>query len=236
MVLGAVARIRSPNALADTIAPCTYDSTERAAYPVPQENPVRKLIATSFLCLCALFLAQAPAHAQQIDVAFGGNTLIAPPATSTAESLRGGFYPTISGDVLFYHHLGVGGEISWRGSKNVYPTTLGPFPYRPVMFDIGAVYAPPLPFHFVQPQLEAGIGAEDIRFYSSSFCNPYTGSCYASSKHFMGRLGVGLKFYVFGNFFVRPQFAVYLIHNNVEFSSTHATQVGIAIGYTLGSH
>jgi len=196
---------------------------------------VKKTIATSVLCFCALFLVQVPAHAQQIDVAYGGGTISAPAPTVNAESLRGGFYNTISGDVLFFHHMGAGAEVSWRGSKNDYPTVGGPLPYRPLFFDVNAVYAPPL-LPKIQPQFEAGIGAEDLRFYSASFCNIYTGSCYLSSKHFMGHLGIGLKVYAFGNFFVRPEADLYLVHNNAEFSAARATRIGISIGYTLGSH
>jgi len=201
---------------------------------------VRKLIAPFIACFCALFLVQATAHAQQIDVAFSGGTLTAPAATTNnttiTESLRGGFYPAFSGDVLFYHHLGVGAEVAWRGSQNyyrpdAYSTTL---PYRPVLFDFDAVYAPSLPFHLIQPQLQAGIGVEDVRFYCASCGNYY--QTYSTVKHFMGHFGVGLKFYAFGNFFIRPEADVYLVHNNVEFSSLYATRVGIAIGYTLGSH
>jgi hypothetical protein len=204
---------------------------------------VRKLIATSTLCLCALFLFQANAHAQQIDVAFGGDTISAPSATSASsgfsqQSLSGGFYPTLSGDVIFYHGLGVGAEVSWRGSRNYYQPSLyfNSLPYRPVFVDFDAVYAPSLPFHFIQPQLQAGIGVESIRFYCASCGSYYGGTNYTSSKHFMGHLGFGLKFYLLGNFFVRPEVGVYLIHNNVEFSGVHATRYGISIGYTLGSH
>jgi hypothetical protein len=197
---------------------------------------VRKLIASSFLCFCALFLVQATAHAQQIDVAYGGGSIHAPAATSTTETLSGGYYNTISGDVLFFHHLGAGAEVSWRGSKNNY---LGNFslPYRPVFFDVGAVFDPTLPMvHFIQPQLEAGIGAEDIRFYCSTCYNPFYNTTYVSSKHLMGHLGAGLKFYLLGPFFVRPEVGWYLVHNNAEFSSVEATEFNISIGFTLGSH
>lgn len=195
---------------------------------------MRKLIASSFLCFCALFLVQATAHAQQIDVAYGGGSISAPAATSTSETLSGGYYNTISGDVLFYHHLGVGAAVSWRGTRNNYLGNVS-LPYRPVFFDFDAVYDPSLPLvHFIQPQLEAGIGAEDIRFYCSSCYNPFTGTTYISSKHFMGHFSVGLKFYVMGNFFVRPQIGWYVVHNNVEFSAINATNYAIAIGYTLG--
>jgi hypothetical protein len=218
---------------------CSIDLPERTSRYLSQENPVRKLIATSALCFFALFLMQATAHAQQLDVAYGGGTLTAPGASSASgsyspQSLAGGFYNTISGDVIFFHHLGAGAEVSWRGSNNYYQGNVS-LPYKPVLFDFDGVYAPPL-IPRVQPQLQAGIGVEDIRFYSSSFCSIYTGTCYATSKHFMGHLGAGLKIYLLGGFFVRPEADVYLVHNNVEFSSLYATKVGLSIGFTLGPH
>jgi hypothetical protein len=206
------------------------------------ENAVRKLTATALFVFCALFLFQANARAQQIDVAFGINTLTAPSASSASgdhfpQSLTGGFYPTLGGDVLFWHHLGVGGEVSWRASRS-YFGGLADLPYRPIFFDFNAVYAPPVN-HWVQPEFQAGIGAEDVRFYQSTYIyNPYTGSYtnYYSSKHFLTHFGAGVKFYVWGNFFVRPEVGIYLVNNNIEFSSAHATRFGVAIGYTLGSH
>lgn len=203
---------------------------------------MRKLTASALLVFCALFLFQVKARAQQIDVAFGLNTVTAPSASSASgnhfpQSLTGGFYPTLGGDVLFFHHLGVGAEVSWRASRS-YFQGLASQPFRPIFFDFGAVYAPPIN-HRIQLQFDAGLGAEDIRFYQNTYIyNPYTGSYtnYVSSKHFMTHFGAGVKFYVWGHVFVRPQVGVYLINNNVEFSSAHATRMGISIGYTLGSH
>ena len=203
---------------------------------------MRKLTAIVFLCFCVLFLTQGTAHAQQIDVAFGADTLTAPSASSATgdhfpQSLTGGFYPTIGGDVLFWHHLGVGGEVSWRGSRG-YFQGLASQPFRPVLYDFDAVYAPPLTSK-IQLQLSAGVGAESIRFYQNFIsCNYLSGSCtnYVSSNHFLGHFGAGLKFYVWGHVFVRPEIDLYMVRNNLEFSSARATRVGVAIGYTLGSH
>jgi hypothetical protein len=201
---------------------------------------VRKLIATALLCVCAVFLSQGTAHAQQIDVDLGLNTLTAPSASSASgdhfpQSLTGGFYPTIGGDVLFFHHLGVGGEVSWRASRS-YFQGLSSLPYRPVFYDFNAIYAPPIT-HEIQLELQAGVGAESIRFYQSNYVCTYT-SCtnYISSNHFLGHFGAGIRFYPWGNFFVRPEVSYYLVNNNFQFSSAHATRFGIAIGYTLGSH
>jgi hypothetical protein len=83
----------------------------------------------------------------------------------------------------------------------------------------------------------AGIGGESIRFYSNSYTNcDYYGDCtnYVSSNHFMGDLGGGVRFYPYGNFFVRPEVRLYLINNNVEFSSSHPVRYGVSIGYAFG--
>lgn len=49
-------------------------------------------------------------------------------------------------------------------------------------------------------------------------------------------MGGGIRVYLYGNFFVRPEMRVYLVHNNVEFSSGHSRSVryGVSIGYTFG--
>jgi hypothetical protein len=204
------------------------------------ESEVRKLIATILLCFCGLFLSQSTAHAQQIDVAFGANTLTAPPASSASgdhfpQSLTGGFYPTLGGDVLFFHHLGIGGEVSWRASRSYFQGLFSQ-PYRPVFYDFNAIYAPPIT-HQIQLEFQGGVGAESIRFYQNFTVCSFT-SCtnYVSSNHFLGHFGAAVRFYPWGNFFIRPEAGVYLVNNNLEFSSAHATRFGIAIGYTLGSH
>ncbi len=72
----------------------------------------------------------------------------------------------------------------------------------------------------------AGIGGESIRFYSNSYSNcDFYGNCtnYVSSNHFMGDFGGGVRFYPYGNFFVRPEMRLYLINNNAEFSSGPAS-------------
>lgn len=200
---------------------------------------MRKLSVATILVSCSLFfLFQGVARAQQIDLYYGGSTIEAPGATAATGShapysLRGGYYNTIGGDVLFFHHLGAGAEVSWKGSQGDYagqPTA----PFRPVFFDFNAVFAPSLS-HRVQPEFQAGIGAEDIRYYTG-FYNYFTGTNYVTSKHFMGHFSVGLKLYAWGNFFIRPEADFYLVRNNVDFSSDRANRYGVSIGYTLGSH
>ncbi len=181
----------------------------------------------------AVVLIQFPAHAQQVDAAFGFNALTAPATTVDSSgtifpSLRGGLYPSFSADVLVKHHLGVQGEMAWRGSRGDY----GGLPYRPFFFDFNGIWAPPLGKK-ATAELMGGIGAEDLRFYGFVNCNFSGCTNYVSSKHFMEHLGAGVRFYVWGNVFVRPEAHVYFVHNNNEFSSGRSARYGVSIGYSF---
>ena len=52
----------------------------------------------------------------------------------------------------------------------------------------------------------------------------------------MGVFGGGLKIYPKGNIFIRPEVRLYLVNNNVEFSSNRVVRSGISIGYTFGGN
>lgn len=181
------------------------------------------------------------AQAQHVDVAFGLSTITAPGASNgngidhQPVSLTGGAYPGFSGDVEVFHHIGVGGEIFWKGSQGNYGGSgLG---YRPVFWNINAVYSPKLARH-TYAELVGGIGALSSRFYTGTSCNPFSGYCstYQSSNHFDADFGGGIKLYAKGGFFIRPEARVYVIHNNLEFSSNHAVRYGASIGYTFGGN
>ena len=183
----------------------------------------------------AIFTFSSAAHAQQVDFAFGMSTMDAPGASEadinhSTVSLAGGAYPSFSGDVLIYKRIGFQGELGWKGSRRVYP---GPdIPYRPLFWDFNAIYVPKLaPQAYLE--LLGGIGAQSTRFYIGQTCGAFSCSNYQSSNHFMGHFGVGLKLYATHNFFVRPEAHLYLVNNNLEFSSPRAVRYGISIGYTL---
>lgn len=197
---------------------------------------MRKLSTVAILC--GLFWLAGAAYGQQFDVAFGLGGLHAPSTTSTTPngvsvSQGGGVYPAFSGDFLFHKNFGVGAEIAWRATEDHY-AGLSTVPFRSVFYDAGAVYAPK--YGKISPELMAGIGAESLRFYQPYFVCGFTGCTnYTSSNHFMGVLGAGLRLYVWGHMFVRPEVRAYLIHNNVEFNSSHAIRYGASVGYTFGS-
>ncbi len=172
-------------------------------------------------------------------MAFGLSGLEAPSSSSagsgyTPQTLGGGTYVGFSGDYLFFHNFGVNGEVNWRAGQNSY---LGSQPFRPLFFDFNGIWVPQVSKR-VQPELKAGLGVASIRFYQPYFnCDFYLGTCtnYTSRNHFMGDIGGGVRLYVWGHMFVRPEAQLYLIHNLTEFSSGHAVRAGVSIGYTFGS-
>jgi hypothetical protein len=192
-----------------------------------------RVIVFSLGCAVLAALSNA-AQAQKVDFAFGVSTVTSPSASSNGNpSLTGGTYPGFSGDVLFWHNMGIGGEIYWKANQGEYggdPT----LPFRPIYFDFDAVYAPKLASH-TYLELDAGIGAIDTRIYCQGCGNGYNTN-YASDKHFMGDFGAGIKFYPKGGCFVRPEAKLYLVNNNLNFSSARITRFGLAIGYTFGGH
>jgi hypothetical protein len=199
------------------------------------EVPLKKV---TLVVLSAFLAVAGAARAQQMDVSFGMGTVSAPAATVDSQgfllpSLRGGAYPSFGGDVLFYKgQIGVNAEVAWRASRSFYagdPTQ----PYRPLFYDFNGIWS--RKFGRVAPEAMAGIGAESIRIYTPFVSCGFTGCTnYTSSNHFMGHFGGGIKLYVFGNFFVRPEAHLYTVRNNNEFSSGRVTRYGVSIGYTLG--
>jgi len=199
------------------------------------KQTLRIAILLTFAC-AALATFSNLAQAQKLDLAFGVSTVTAPgpstSGTSTLPSLTGGTYPGFSGDVLFWHHLGIGGEVYWKANQRNYngdPTE----PFRPLFLDFDAVYSPKLASH-AYLELVGGIGAIDNRIYASGCGNGYNTN-YCSDKHFMGDFGAGIKLYPKGGFFVRPEAKLYLINNNLNFSSARVARYGLSIGYTFGA-
>jgi len=194
---------------------------------------LRKLIS---ICITCLFF-QVAGLAQQFDAAFGLGTVSGPSASSAAgnfspQSIGGGVFPSVSGDFLLLHHFGVQGEVAWRATRGLY----GGFqPYRPVLYDFNAIWAPPVG-KYVTPEIMGGIGAESIRFYTSTInCNFVSCTNFVSSNHVLGHFGGGLRFYPRGHFFIRPESHVYIVHNNFEFSGARILRYGASLGYSFGA-
>lgn len=194
---------------------------------------MRKLFVAATVCL--LFVMYQPAHAQGIEAAFGLGTVTAPSASSASgdyspATVSGGLYPSFNATFFIHHNLGVGGEIAWRASQNLYG---GYQPYRPLFTDLDAVWAPHLA-KGTTAEFMGGMGVESLHFYGYQSCGFSGCTNYVSSNHFMGHFGAGLKYDVWGHMFIRPEAHLYLIRNNLEFSSPRVTRFGVSIGYTFG--
>ncbi len=131
------------------------------------------------------------AQAQEFDAAFGFGTVTAPAASSNGTfsypSLSGGLYPSFSGIVLSKRHIGFGGEVAWRGSQSTYGGGLNNFwivqKYRPLFYDFNAVYGATFKKQKIGADVMAGVGGEDLRFYT-----PYTTCGYISCTNYTSGL------------------------------------------------
>jgi hypothetical protein len=196
---------------------------------------LRRLVL--FACFILVSISAVVAQAQQFDAAFGMSTVTAPsastaPASFTPQSIGGGAYPVFSADYLFLHNFGIGGEVSWRASRNTY---LGFQPYRPIFYDFNGVWAPSLGQH-AAAEFQGGIGAQSTRFYEPFFTCGFTGCTnYTSSTHLLGHVGGGLRIYVHDGIFIRPEAHAYFVRNNFEFSGSRVTRFGLSIGFSSKS-
>ena len=189
----------------------------------------------------AVFAFGSLASAQQGDAYIGAGTLLSPgadPCPGTGGNFacpeKGGTYLNLGGDVIFRHRIGAAFDVNWKASQGDYGG-LG-IPYRPLLFDFNGVYQPRINKK-AGLDLFGGIGWQSTRFYGyqpTTNCY-YFGACYTSSNHFLVDVGAGLRYYVWGHMFVRPEFRYYHVTNNDDvFTSPHLIHVGASIGYTIG--
>jgi len=235
--------------LGGRIAKITIERNSGRSYTISKslwEKTLKKLslIAIAVVCLtCA-----DHALAQGFDVTFAFGTVhsaaaecssgFGQPRTSCNSSnaalifpsLRGGLYLGAGADFLLHRNFGIEGDLFWRASQGVY----GLQPYRPIFWNFNGIWVPKINKH-LSGELLAGIGAEDLRFYGIVNYSPFSGyTNYASSVHFQGDFGGGLRAYFWHGAFIRPEVRLYLINNNVEFSSGTVLRYGGSIGYSFG--
>jgi len=194
-------------------------------------------VATVF----AFFVLANFASAQQADAMLGFGTVVSPGAASCASTgyvlcpEKGGLYINLGADVIFHRRVGFGFDAAWKASQGQYGGPGGQ-PFRPILFDFNGVYQPKLTKK-VGADLMGGIGWQSTRFYGivNTFGCFQLGQCYQSSNHFLVDLGAGLRYYVWGHVFVRPEVRYYKVFNNTsDFTSGNIVRVGASIGYTIG--
>lgn len=180
------------------------------------------------------------AQAQQGDAMIGFGTIVAPSSSACSTfsatcvgSEKGGLFTTISGDVILHKRIGFNVEASWRTKQGVDQNDQL---YRPILFDFNGDYQPRITKR-VGLDLLGGIGWQTTRFYGFQYttsCLDF-GSCYTSNNHFLVDAGAGLRYYAYGNFFIRPEVHFYHILNNTDvFTNGNVIRVGASLGYTIG--
>ena len=137
--------------------------------------------------------------------------------------------------IVFKNRLGAAFDVNWKASQGEFGGPGGQ-PYRPLLFDFNGVFQPRLGKK-AGLDLFGGIGWQSTRFYGYQPTNGcvYFVACYTSSNHFLVDVGGGLRYYVWGHMFIRPELRYYQIVNNTDnFTSGHIIHVGASIGYTIG--
>lgn len=190
--------------------------------------------------ICGFIFLASLSQAQQADAMLGFGAIMSSGSTACGANScvipeKGGLYPAISADVIFHKRVGFNFEASWRTKQGLDNANGGQL-YRPILFDFNGVYQPRLSKK-VGADLFGGIGWQTTRFYgyqATTNCLVF-GSCYTSNNHFLVDIGAGLRYYVWGHVFVRPEAHYYHILNNTDvFSSNNVVRVGASIGYTIG--
>ena len=149
----------------------------------------------------------------------------------------GGTFGKFGGDFLVTPHFGIGAETDFRFSQGSYAGLT----YRPLFYDFNGIWLPTAHrLKRVVPELQAGLGAVNLKFYyPQTSCNSFTGcsssnSFVDSSNHFQVHLEAGVRFYVTSHLFVRPQVDAHYVNNFFQFGSNWVPQYGASVGWSFG--
>jgi hypothetical protein len=189
------------------------------------------------LSACAVLLFRTFACAQQTDVAVGAGILESS-KNSTASvgylppAEKGGLYPSFSIVHIRGNHYGYGAEFAYSYKRQLYN---GYQAYRPILYDVNAIYAPHL-FNKADAELMAGVGGHTVLFYYQyGFCSFSSGcATHVNSTQFLFHLGGGIRYTAWRHLFVRPEAHYYYIVNNSNFHSGNVLRLGASVGYTFG--
>jgi hypothetical protein len=151
----------------------------------------------------------------------------------------GGVFGVFGVDFMLKPHLGFNGEYAFRFAQAPYLPAAG-LNYRPGFYDFNVVYQP-LSGKRIVPLVEGGIGGAIIALYQTQtvsitgITNTFTIPAGLNANHFQVHGAVGVKLYVKGNIFIKPQFDIhYVTHLTDQFGRDWVPQYTVAVGYTFG--
>jgi len=217
-----------------------------------------KLTFRTILLLLIVFLGNLKyASAQGFSAYFGLGSANDSPGTSVgcpakqlfddftgfceAAPSIGGVFGVFGADFMVTPHLGVNGEYSFRFTRADYLPDAG-LKYRSGFYDFNAVYHPLSVGRRIVPELQGGIGGAKVSLYVSQTAtvtgiSSTVNQFFASANHFQLHGAAGVKLYVKGNLFLKPQFDVHWVHNlNQQFGRNFVPEYTVAIGYSFGEH
>ena len=150
-------------------------------------------------------------------------------------SALNGVFLNFGAGAMFTKHFGFGGEFALKPGKTDYAG----LQYRPIFYDFNAIVHPVTVSKRVVPELQAGLGGVNLKFYESQqSCNivgcTNSSSFVQSANHFQLHAGVGVSFFVTNNIYVRPQFDLHWVRNFSQFNSNLVPQYGVSVGYRFG--
>lgn len=153
----------------------------------------------------------------------------------------GGVFGVFGVDFMFKQHLGFNGEYAFRFAQAQYLPDAG-LKYRPGFYDFNAVWEPTAGADKrIVPVIEGGIGGARIALYVAQsvsvtgITSNYSYPAGINANHFQIHGAVGVKLYVKGNIFIKPQFDIhYVTHLTDQFGRDWVPQITAAVGYTFG--
>jgi hypothetical protein len=213
-------------------------------------NNLMKLIRTTLpLVSACLILGGTLAHAQSgPDVYFGVGTMTDSSSGTPIDTFStgnpftspklGGAFGKAGADWMITPYLGIGGEADFRFSQGSYAGLT----YRPTFYDFNAIFAPTAHrFKRVVPELQAGLGGVNLRFYSPSttYCDAFAGcssSNYSveSSNHLQVHLAGDIRFYATRHLFIQPQVDAHYVNNFFQFGNNWVPEYSASVGWSFG--
>ena len=153
----------------------------------------------------------------------------------------GGVFGVFGADYMFKPHFGVSGEYSFRFAQAPYLPNAG-LNMRPGFYDFNALWEPISGSDKrIVPVLEGGIGGAVVSLYVAQGCTITGINCTYSypagfnANHFQVHAAAGVKIYVKGDLFIKPQFDFHYVTNlTQQFGRNWVPQFTVSVGYTFG--